>query len=309
MPPQQSENGHPGTAIDIRQARRLFANPDRVAESDFLRREVSGRMRERLQLIKVAPGKILDAGCGEGADVLMLQTDFTQAFVLGLDASFGMLGRARQKRTANAGQLRKFLPAWVPLPTAGLPMPALVSGDFASLPLAPNTVDLLWSNLALHWHPQPDRVIAEWRRVIKTDGLLMFSALGPDTFKELRDAFAVHDKFPHVLPFVDMHDFGDMLVHAGFSTPVMDMETITITYPTVERMLSDIRAMGGLPLGSRRKSLTGRQRWKRMIAALDERRRPDGLLALTIEVVYGHAFLPVPKKTASGESIIRFERR
>lgn len=309
MSPQQSENGPPGTAIDIRQARRLFAQPERIAESDFLRREISGRMRERLQLIKVAPGKILDAGCGDGADLHMLQADFNQAVVLGLDASLEMLAEARRQRSANTSQLRKFLPQWLPLPAAAFPAPALACGDFASLPLAPSTVDLLWSNLALHWHPQPDRVIAEWRRVIKTDGLLMFSAFGPDTFKQLRDAFALHDRFPHVLPFVDMHDFGDMLVHAGFSTPVMDMETITVTYPTVERLLSDIRALGGLPLESRRKSLTGRQRWKRMTAALEDMRRPDGLLPLTIEVVYGHAFLPVPKKTASGESIIRFERR
>jgi hypothetical protein len=66
--------------------------------------------------------------------------------------------------------------------------------------------------------------------VLRVEGLLMFSCFGPDTLREVRSAFEQIDLAPHTLPFVDMHDFGDMLVNAGFSTPVMDMETITVTY-------------------------------------------------------------------------------
>src|SRR5207248_685226 len=128
----------------------------------------------------------------------------------------------------------------------------------------------------LHWHPQPDRVFAEWRRVLRVDGLLMFSSFGPDTFKELRAAFADMDQSPHALPFVDMHDFGDMLVNAGFSTPVMDMENITVTYESAHKLIADVRAWGGNPLSTRRRGLTGRYAWEKAMRALEENRRPDG---------------------------------
>jgi malonyl-CoA O-methyltransferase len=134
----------------------------------------------------------------------------------------------------------------------------------------------------------------------------MFSCFGPDTLKELRDAFGQSDKAAHILPFVDMHDFGDMLVHAGFSTPVMDMETITVTYEHLEKLMADVRALGGNPLATRHKGLFGKDAWNRVAAEL-ERRRTAGKLPLTFEIIYGHAFRPIPKKTAAGESIIRLD--
>ena len=104
-----------------------------------------------------------------------------------------------------------------------------------------------------------------------------------------------------------MHDFGDMLVNAGFSTPVMDMETLTVTYGSVEKLMADVRAMGGNPLDSRRRGLLGKQAWQRAMDVLEQSRRADGKIPLTFEVIYGHAFRPAPRTTASGESIIRFD--
>jgi len=160
-------------------------------------------------------------------------------------------------------------------------------------------------NLALHWHPQPDLVFAEWRRVLRTDGLLMFSCFGPDTLLQIRQAFAGIDDCAHTLPFVDMHDFGDMLVNAGFSTPVMDMEKITLTYATLEQLFADVRSLGGNPLLSRRRGLLGKQAYQTVCERLEAMRQADGRIALTFEVVYGHAFRPVTQKTAQGESIVR----
>jgi malonyl-CoA O-methyltransferase len=168
-------------------------------------------------------------------------------------------------------------------------------------------VDLVWSNLALHWHPQPDRVFAEWRRVLRVDGLLMFSCFGPDTFKELRAAFAAVDDAPHALPFVDMHDFGDMLVNVGFSTPVMDMETITVTYASTDKLMADVRAWGGNPLTGKRRGLLGTGAWARIVKALEQNRLSNGRIPLTFEIIYGHAFRPVSRTTASGEAIIRLD--
>ena len=287
--------------IDLARVRRLFADPARVAPSDFLRREIASRMHDRLALVKLAPARVLDAGCGSGADLATLQTDYPAAQVIGVDASAAMLAGARA--AAPASGLKSMFSRLMPGKT-GID---LVCADFGQLPFGPNSVDLVWSNLALHWHPQPDRVFAEWRRVLRVEGLLMFSNFGPDTFRELRTAFAAVDEHPHALPFVDMHDFGDQLVEAGFSTPVMDMEIITVTYDTPDALLADVRALGGNPLATRVRGLQGRAGWLKMRAALERQRRPDGKLGLSFEVIYGHAFRPAPRKTSAGEAIIRFE--
>ena len=290
--------------IDLAQVRRLFARPERMAPSDFLRREVAARMHERLELVKIAPRRVLDAGCGPGADLALLQKDYPAAQIIGVDAAPAMLAAAATPVSALkslGNMLGRLLPA-----KAGVD---LLCADFGNLPLPSNSTDLVWSNLALHWHPQPDRVFAEWRRVLRVDGLLMFSNFGPDTFRELRSAFAELDDRPRALPFVDMHDFGDQLVEAGFSTPVMDMEIITVTYDSAAALLADVRALGGNPLATRARGLMGRAGWSRLLAALERGRRADGKLGLSFEVIYGHAFRPAPRITATGEAIIRFAPR
>jgi malonyl-CoA O-methyltransferase len=257
-------------------------------------------MFDRLSLVKTAPRQVLDAGCGSGADIAQLQQRYPAAQVIGLDAAPGMLAAAGGVQ-APRSLLSRLLPA-----KAGID---LVCADFGNLPFGQNSLDLVWSNLALHWHPQPDRVFEEWRRALRVEGLLMFSTFGPDTFRELRSAFAAMDETPHTLPFVDMHDFGDQLVEVGFTTPVMDMELITVTYDTIEAMLADVRAFGGNPLATRRRGLAGRAAWQRMRDALEAQRRPDGKLGLSFEIIYGHAFRPAPKVTAAGEAIVRFQPR
>lgn len=296
--------------IDLGRVRRLFAHTGRIAESDFLRREIAGRMHERLALVKLQPQWVLDAGCGEGADLASLQNQYPGACILGIDASLPLLRAARERQLQAQSSVNRLLARLLPVRKGGAAgMGAgLLGGDFAALPVRRSTLDLIWSNLALHWHPQPDRVFAEWRQVLRVDGLLMFSCFGPDTFKELRQAFAEVDQAAHALSFVDMHDFGDMLVNVGFSTPVMDMETITVTYESVDRLLADVRAWGGNPLLTRRRGLMGRRAWQRFLSALERGRGADGRIPLTYEIVYGHAFRPVSRTTAAGEAIIRLDR-
>jgi len=300
-------DGQQSAPIDLGRVRRLFSSPGRIADSDFLRREVAGRMHERLGLVKIAPARVLDAGCGDGRDLHLLQGRYPGAHVLGIDAAPAMAAAAAAAQSHGASAMTRLLSKLLP---AGGRSPAAASvacADFAQLPLGTQSIDLVWSNLALHWHPQPDRVFAEWRRVLAVDGLLMFSCFGPDTFRELRTAFAAADRDAHALSFVDMHDFGDMLVNVGFATPVMDMETITVTYDDPARLLREVRAWGGNPLMTRRAGLMGRAAWRRVHDALDGMRRGDGRIPLTYEVVYGHAFRPVPKTTAAGEAIVRLD--
>lgn len=268
-------------------------------------------MHERLELVRIHPKSVLDLGCGEGADLPVLQGQYPEAQVTGIDASPVLLAAARQSQIAAQSSMNRLLRKLLPARIGGGPasVAGLLCGDFAQLPVKSASVELVWSNLALHWHPQPDRVFAEWRRVLRVDGLLMFSCFGPDTFKEVRAAFAAAGGASHALPFVDMHDFGDMLVNAGFSTPVMDMETITVTYDSIDKLMADVRAWGGNPLTTRRRGLLSRKAWVAVVDTLERSRRSDGKIPLTFEVVYGHAFRPAPKTTASGETIIRLDLR
>ena len=321
LPPDDNPTSQQIAPISVARVRRLFAQPSRVADSQFLRREIAGRMFERLALIKAQPARILDVGCGEGDDLLGLHQAFPQAQRLGIDASSAMLAAARRAGAQSASGMQRVLARLFASRAGAMQGAMLVCADFGQLPLPPVSIDLLWSNLALHWHPQPHTVMREWARVLRTDGLLMFSCFGPDTFRELREAFAVaaganvggsggndgHVGDRHVLPFVDLHDYGDMLVAAGFATPVMDMEKLNITYTEIDRLLSDVRAFGGNPLFNRCKGLHGRGAWQRFIDVLMASRNAEGKLCLSIEVIYGHAFKPQPRTTLAGESIIRLD--
>ncbi|ALL63200.1 Biotin synthesis protein BioC [Paraburkholderia caribensis MBA4] len=306
-----TETGRP--AYDSRRLRKIFdrraATFDDVA---FLPREIAQRMRERLDYIKVNPARVLDAGCGAGDDLPALRDRFPEAPVFGADLSRAMLARAVQ-HDATDTSWRRFLPASLGK-ALGSRGPRFAQADFSALPFASGAFEFIWSNLALHWHSRPDLVFPEWQRVLKVNGLLMFSTLGPDTLKELRGAYAeieaAHgvNTHKHVIDFVDMHDLGDMLVESGFEIPVMDQETLTITYKSPESLLADVRRWGAYPF--RREASPGvasRRMQKALLAALEARRRADGTIPLTFEVIYGHAWKAVPRMTPEGHGIVRIE--
>ena len=177
-------------------------------------------------------------------------------------------------------------------------------GDIEQLPLAIASVDMVWSNLALQWVNDPDKAFCEFNRVLAPGGLLMFSTFGPDTLKELRSAFASVDRHTHVSRFIDLHDVGDILVKRGFADPVMDMEPFTLTYSDVRALMRDLKAIGAHNVTqSRPQGLTGKSRLAAVEQAYETLRR-DGKLPATFEVVYGHAWKPLPRVTTSGKRVI-----
>ena len=176
------------------------------------------------------------------------------------------------------------------------------AADAAGLPVAPSSVDLIWSNLAWHWFVDPKAVLAEWYRAIRPDGLLMFSAFGVDTLRELRAAGARLPAFP------DMHDIGDALGAAGFADPVMDSERLTITWSDAEVLIEEIRALGGNALRGRGAGLRSRADRLRWAAAVEALRGADGRIALSFELVYGHAWCP-PRKRLTGRRLCASELR
>ena len=278
-------------ALDKRLLRRSFekaaAGYDAAA---VLQHEVCRRMLSRLDYIKHSPTAVLDAGTGTGNVIAALRARYPHAALYALDIALAMVRRVRSA-----------VPWWQRVRRRGV-LP--VCGDIEQLPLRNATVGMVWSNLALQWVNDPPRAFAEFRRVLAPGGLLMFSTFGPDTLKELRAAYAGADRYTHVNRFVDMHDLGDMLVHAGFAAPVMDMEYMTLTYPEVRALMHDLKAIGAHNVtAGRRRGMTARATLAQVERNYEASRR-DGRLPATFEVVYGHAWAPLPRSTADGKTII-----
>lgn len=256
----------------------------RFAAHDALPREVERRLVERLDLIRLAPERIVDIGCGAGHSRALLQPRYPRADWIGVDLSPAMLALGRSARGWRAR-----LQAW------RAPSAARVCADAGALPLRDGCADLLLSNLMLHWHPAPHTLFPEFKRVLRVDGLLLFSCFGPDTLKELRAACVQALPQARPLPFVDMHDFGDMLVASGFATPVMDVETLTLTYASPRALLDEVRALGGNPRDDRPQALPGSRQCHALLDALGARPAAGGRIAVTFEVAYGHAWKPQPR--------------
>jgi malonyl-CoA O-methyltransferase len=253
----------PFPAIDPRAARRRFERAaSSYAGASRMEAEVGARMLERLDYVKLAPRRILDAGSGLGREAKALARRYPKAELLALDFALPMLRRRFWDKRI------------------------LLCGDIVQLPLADGSIDLLWSNMALHWAADPAAALREFERVLAPKGLLMFSTLGPDTLKELRAAAGA----ARVHAFADMHDVGDMLVAAGFAAPVMDMEMIEVEYRQNKDLLTDLRASGQTSArADRARGLAGRRFEARLRAQLVPR--------ATFEVVYGHAWKREQVKT------------
>lgn len=273
--------------LDKKQLRTAF---ERAASSydqaAVLQREVSNRMLSRLEYIKYRPDVILDAGSGTGYGSQQLAKRYPTSQLIAMDIAWAMLSHARP----NTAWWQRLLPLLQQ-------HSYYVCADIEQIPIKNESVGMVWSNLALQWCNDLEHTFAEMHRILHTDGLVMFSTFGPDTLKELRQSFARVDAFSHVNRFIDMHDIGDLLVHNGFSTPVMDMEYITLTYPDVTSVMRDLKAIGAHNVTQgRHQGLMGKNNWQKAIAEY-EKLRCDGRLPATFEVVYGHAWKPQSRKS------------
>jgi len=281
-------------ALDKRQVRRSFERAAATYDAAaVLQNEVCARMLARLDYIRIEPATVLDAGSGTGNAIAGLLARYPGARVIALDLALGMARRARARR-----------PRWRSWLDRGGPRLAAVCGDIEQLPLAPGCAGLAWSNLAIQWINEPQRAFAEMHRVLAPGGLLLFSSFGPDTLKELRSAFQGVDRHSHVHRFLDMHDVGDRLVACGFADPVMDMETVTLTYVDVRGLMRDLKAIGARNLTRGRPAVLGGKSLLATVSRNYEAFRRGGKLPATFEVVYGHAWKPQPRTTADGKPVI-----
>ena len=281
--------------LDKQRVRQSFdAAADHYDDVAVLQREIGNRILERLEIIRLAPDTILDIGAGTGVFTHALGKRYKKSRVIAYDIAPRMLQRARNRN----GRINALLNKWNN-------KHSFLCGDAEHLPLADQSIDLIFSNVALQWCTDLEHTFAEFRRVLKPGGLLMFSTFGPDTLKELRDSWRAADSQTeqniHVHDFIDMHDVGDAMLRAGMADPVMDMETFTLTYADAYQLMRELKTLGAHNVASqRRHSLTGKIRVKNMTAAY-EQFRIDGMLPATYEVVYGHAWAPV---TTQGEVLV-----
>jgi malonyl-CoA O-methyltransferase len=291
--------------LDKRRVRRNFARAaagyDRAA---VLSRVACARMLERLDLVRLAPLRILDAGSGTGTTARAVAHRYPRARITALDFCLPAL------RMQRGGGF------WAEVLRAAMGRGAMnrVCADFERLPVRTGVMDLVISNLALHWSDAPEAAFSEMQRVLRGGGLLMFTTLGPDTLKELAQASANAGGRSPVHHLIDMHDLGDMLVRSGFADPVMDMEYLTLTYVRVDDLFRELRGSGAL---SARAGSVGLRtpRWRERLTQRYELLRREGRLPATFEIVYGHAWKPEqedrrhgPGLRADGRAVIRLER-
>jgi len=291
--------------VDPAVVKRAFGRAARsYDDAAALQREIRARLMARLDVVRIAPQRILDLGCGTGEGALELAARYPEARVVGLDLALPM-ARAARERARRGRSLYQRLVA----PLLGGPdtEPRFVCADAVRLPLAGVAFDLAFSNLALQWVNDLPRAFTELRRVLRTGSLLTFTTFGPDTLQELRAAFARVDGATHVSRFVDMHDVGDMLVHAGFADPVMDMEHLHVSYPSPEALMRELKALGATnATRGRPRGLMGRARYARLVALLQRQAR-DGRIPATFEVIYGNAWKGESRTTAEGLPIVKLE--
>lgn len=307
-------------AAQIFDQQRVRAAFDRAADTyqqaAVLQNEVCRRLLEKLEIVKISPQTILDAGTGTGSAVPALFTRYKKAQLVTFDLSENML----QKAALHGSFFRS---------------PQAVCGDIEQLPFADNTFDLVFSSLSLQWCNDLNAALLEAKRVLKPGGLFVFSTFGPDTLKELRHSWAQVDgvnrdgansgSANHVNRFIDMHDIGDALLSDGFAEPVMEAEILTVTYRTVDELMHDLKAIGAnvtADISSQAEAAEGQATAIKVAKGLGgksvlqnvrqsyEKFRQEGLLPASYEVIYGHAWKPeheATKNRADNQQFVKFK--
>ncbi|MBQ0945314.1 biotin synthase [Ideonella sp. 4Y16] len=246
-------------ALDARTAQRVQGRQQRAGAAPWLHAESARRLAERLVVFRQAPRRVLDLSGSAGGP----------ASVLAEACPGAQIDRAGAPPPGGRWWQRLLTPA----PTA----------------LADGEADLLWSVMQLHWAADPPALLADWRRRLAPQGALMFSTLGPGTLDELRQLYSQAGWGSPMAPLVDMHDLGDMLVAAGYEGPVMDQETLTLTWSSPEALLAELRELGANADPARFSGLRTPSWRQRLLDALSARADAQGRIALRLELVYGHA--------------------
>ncbi|MFM6991117.1 MAG: biotin synthase [Rhodoferax sp.] len=293
MPPHPSQRPPTLDAVAAARWEALAAAPSNTA-SPWLHEEVARRMEERLQWIVKKPARWMHWEPLRGGINIhaRLAQRYPQAQCCVVQTPARAIPGVRRALSPPWWDLRRWRSPGLRFDTDG------------------QLFQMLWANMALHMDADPQSLIARWHSMLEPDGFLMFSCFGPDTLRELRSLYTALAWPAPAHEFTDMHDWGDMLVQAGFAEPVMDMERITLTFSSSAHLLAELRGLGRNLHVQRFAGLRGR-RWH---ADLQERITQGladpaggGRLRLQFEIIYGHAFKPQPRITMRPQTSVSLD--
>lgn len=270
-------------------AQRMLARLALTAHSPWLHTEVARRMAERLPIIRQPPQRWLDWWAHGGGGAAAVRAAYPQAQRMAVEPDEAL-------RARSAAQLP---PWWSRRRWGQQAETVLLPGG-----VEPACADMLWANMMLHGCADIAGMLAQWHRALAADGFVMFSTLGPGTLPELRLLYEREAWGPAFFPFADMHDLGDLLVHAGFADPVMDQEQLTLTWSSPQAALQELRTLGGNLHAARHAGLRTPRWHQRLLAHLERRCDGDGRVALSFEIVYGHAIRPRPRARVAAVSTV-----
>jgi malonyl-CoA O-methyltransferase len=290
MPDPTSTNAR---GLDARAVEAALRRMARHPAAPWLHAEVAKRMAERLQIVRLQPARIIDWWSFLGAGGELLAKAYPQAQRVLVEPTPALVQRSQDAQRAAW---------WSPKRWRGEEVQVVLDGDPIGEP-----AQLLWANMMLHAVQDPPGLMSRWQEALAADGFVMFSCLGPDTARELRALYARLGWPDPSQAFVDMHDLGDMLVQAGFADPVMDQETITLSWATPQAMLDELRSLGGNASPARFPGLRTPRWRRRMEQELAASAGPDGRIAMRFEVAYGHAFKALPRVPAGQPTTVSLD--
>jgi len=241
-------------------------------EYSVAQREVGRRMIERLDLLKFKPLNILDLGSGTGYLAELLLDKFPESNVTCLDLAENMLLKCREKA----------------------PNLNLIISDIENMPFRPASFDLIISSFTLHWCEEIEKIFYDVRKSLKGDGIFMFTTVGPNTLRELQEAYTYIDIEQHVNSFTDMHMYGDSLLKCGFDDPVMDVEEIIVEYSSFKGVLNSLKKTGANTVIGQEPSYISKKSYIELSNVYPKNNDNDKF-PVTYEMIYGMSWNRVKK--------------
>ena len=246
---------------------RAASSYDSVAR---LQRQVGLRLLDQLSPLD-APDSVLDLGCGTGHFTAQLAQRFAPETLKGVDLAQGMLDFAYEQHGDCA--------TWL-------------CDDAEDLSLPDNSVDLIFSNLALQWCEQLPKLASELARVLKPGGQIAFTSLGQSTLFELRQSWSSVDDYVHVNRFLAAQQWRESFMTAGFHFDSFTVDSEVLQYRDLRHLTSELKGLGAHNINrGRNRGMTGREHIRCLMDAYDQFRDSNGQLPATWEVIYGVATL------------------
>ena len=234
-----------------------------------LQAEIGKQLLVHLALTGPPPHYILDLGCGTGQFTKIMDKRFTDAVIMGMDLSYGMLQVALQDPFANKKSFYG------------------ICGDAEDIPLKSHSIELIASNMMLQWCVDLKAVLTEIKRVLTTEGVLLFSILGNNALTELRDCWQGIDAYQHVHQFIDLVGLLNALKAAGFTRIHYQQKIIKTFFENIEPLLASLKKIGASNASpARRKGLMSKTCLQQLSTQYETLRNEQGLLPLSYEVIY-----------------------